>query len=127
MRRLAADAAAVKTVLPLAFAAGMSLMDTADGVFMTRAYAWALATPLRKLYYNLTVTGLSMLVALGVGALELAQALSAKLGLNTPAWQALRGVQLGSLGDALVGACLFAWLASLAAWRLLGLEERRSN
>ena len=121
---MAADAA-VKTVLPLAFAAGMSLMDTADGVFMTRAYAWALATPLRKLYHNLTVTGLSMLVALG--ALELTQAPSAKLGLNAPAWQAVRGVQLGSLGYALVGACLFAWLASLAAWPLLRLEEHWSN
>lgn len=113
--------------LPVAFAAGMSLLDTADGVFMTRAYAWALATPLRKLYYNLTVTGLSMLVALGVGALELAQVMSAKLGWNAPLWQAVRGVQLGSLGYALVGACLFAWLASLAAWRLLRLEERWSN
>src|SRR3569623_2517954 len=63
--------------LPLLFAAGMSLMDTADGAFMSHAYTWAFSNPVRKVYYNLTVTTLSVLVALGVGTVELLQVLGA--------------------------------------------------
>lgn len=65
--------------LPIIFASGMSLMDTADGVFMTTAYHWAFSTPLRKIYYNLSVTGLSVIAALVIGIIELAQIISAKL------------------------------------------------
>src|SRR5437867_426651 len=62
--------------LPLLFAAGMSLMDTADGAFMTHAYGWAFASPIRKIYYNITVTSLSVAVALAIGTVELLQVLS---------------------------------------------------
>src|SRR5207237_3876170 len=65
--------------LPLIFAAGMSLMDTADGAFMSKAYGWAFTSPLRKVYYNMTTTGLSVFIALGVGTIEYLQVISAKL------------------------------------------------
>ena len=68
--------------LPILFAAGMSLMDTADGVFMTSAYNWAFSTPLKKVYYNLSVTGISVVAALFIGLIEFAQIVTAKLGLN---------------------------------------------
>ncbi len=72
--------------LPVLFASGMSLMDTADGVFMTTAYRWALLTPLRKVYYNLTVTGLSVASALLIGAIELTQVLARAFGLTAGLW-----------------------------------------
>src|SRR5205807_824964 len=77
-------------VLPMLFAAGMTLMDTADGVFMTTAYRWAFATPLRKIYYNLTVTGLSVLAALLIGGIELVQVLTQALGLTAGVWAVCR-------------------------------------
>src|SRR5690349_17270489 len=73
--------------LPIVFAAGMSLMDTADGVFMCKAYRWAFAGPVRKLYYNITVTTLSVMVALIIGTVELAQVLSTRLGWTNGFWR----------------------------------------
>src|SRR6185437_6421844 len=81
--------------LPLLFATGMSLMDTADGAFMSQAYGWAFSNPIRKVYYNITVTGLSVAVALVVGTIELLQLASTKLGLETGFWAFLNDLDFG--------------------------------
>jgi len=110
--------------LPLLFAAGMSLMDTADGVFMTTAYRWAFATPLRKIYYNLTVTGLSVVAALLIGIIELTQVLTQSLGLTAGFWGRVRMLDFGWIGYLLVGLFVLTWSFSYGAWRLLRIEER---
>jgi high-affinity nickel-transport protein len=109
--------------LPLLFAAGMSLMDTADGVFMTTAYRWAFATPLRKTYYNLTVTGLSVVAALLIGLIELTQVLTHALGLTAGFWGRLQALDFGWIGYLLVGLFILTWSLSYGAWRLLRIEE----
>jgi high-affinity nickel-transport protein len=106
--------------LPCLFAAGMSMMDTADGVFMSKAYHWAFASPVRKLYYNITVTTMSVFVALLVGTIELAQVLSDKLGWNGSFWSWLRGLDFGTLGYAIVGVFVVTWLVALLLWRWRG-------
>jgi len=111
-------------VLPMLFAAGMTLMDTADGVFMTTAYRWAFATPLRKIYYNLTVTGLSVLAALLIGGIELVQVLTQALGLTAGVWGRLQALDFGRIGYLLVGLFILTWSLSYGAWRLLRLEQR---
>jgi high-affinity nickel-transport protein len=110
--------------LPVLFAAGMSAMDTADGVFMTTAYGWALATPARKVYYNITVTGLSVVVALAIGSVELLQALGHQLGLKGLFWSGLEGVDFSTMGYAIVGLFLLTWIGALAIWRWRGIERR---
>ncbi|MFL5823332.1 MAG: HoxN/HupN/NixA family nickel/cobalt transporter [Solirubrobacteraceae bacterium] len=110
--------------LPILFAAGMSLMDTADGVFMSKAYSWAFAGPVRKLYYNITVTTLSVLVALVIGTIELGQVLSTKLGWTGGFWSWLHGLDFGTLGYAIVGLFVVTWLIAIAIWRWRRIEER---
>src|SRR5947208_644963 len=83
--------------LPLLFAAGMSLMDTADGAFMSHAYGWAFSNPVRKVYYNITVTSLSVAVALVIGTVELLQVVTARLGHDTGFWAFLQGLDFGTL------------------------------
>jgi high-affinity nickel-transport protein len=109
---------------PLLFAAGMSLMDTLDGMFMAKAYRWAFTTPLRKLYYNVTVTGLSVIVALLIGVVELSQVLSEKLGLEGAFWLWLAGIEFEYLGYALVVLFVLGWSISLGAWKWLKMDER---
>jgi nickel/cobalt transporter (NiCoT) family protein len=109
--------------LPVLFAAAMSLMDTADGIFMTTAYAWAFSTPLRKVYYNLTVTGLSVVAALSIGVIELTQVLARSLGLTAGAWGRLQALDFGRLGYVLLVLFVLTWSFSYGAWRLLRLEE----
>ena len=99
--------------LPLLFAAGMSLMDTADGAFMSHAYTWAFSNPVRKVYYNLTVTTLSVVVALGVGSVELLQV------LGVPRLEAL---DFNTLGYGIVG--LFVVDLGDVGGRLEGDEAR---
>jgi high-affinity nickel-transport protein len=109
---------------PILFAAGMSLMDTADGVFMTTAYRWAFSTPLRKLYYNLSVTAIAVAAALLIGMVELAQVLSEKLSLNGEVWVWIQNVDFGMLGYMLVALFILAWAVSVAIWKWGRLEER---
>jgi len=113
--------------LPILFAAGMSLLDTADGVFMTTAYRWAFFTPLRKVYYNLTVTGLAVVAALLIGLIEVAQVLTPQLGLTEGFWKWLQNLNFGSLGYILVGLFVIAWALSFGVWKLFRIEERWSN
>lgn len=101
--------------LPLLFASGMSLLDTLDGLFMTKAYGWSLISPLKKVYYNLSVTGLSVFVAVVVGGVELAQ---------VAGWEPVARIDFGDLGYFLAGTFVAAWLVSVGVWKLLRLEER---
>jgi high-affinity nickel-transport protein len=109
--------------LPLLFAAGMTLMDTTDGVFMTRAYRWALSTPLRKIYYNLAVTGLSVAAALIVGSVEIIAVAGKGLDQAGAIWSWAQSLDFTALGGLLVGAFALTFLVSYCAWRILRLEE----
>jgi nickel/cobalt transporter (NiCoT) family protein len=100
--------------LPILFAAGMSLMDTADGAFMSQAYGWAFSNPIRKVYYNITVTSLSVTVALAVGSVELLQVLTGRLG----------ALDFEKLGYVMLALFVLTWAASVAIWKGRRIEER---
>ncbi|GAA2185006.1 HoxN/HupN/NixA family nickel/cobalt transporter [Brooklawnia cerclae] len=111
-------------VLPVLFAAGMSLFDAADGVLMARAYRWAFLAPVRKVYYNLTVTVLSVIAALGIGATVLLQLLAEHLQPTGGLLGWVAGLDMGNVGYALVALFVGAWLISLVVWRLGRVEQR---
>jgi nickel/cobalt transporter (NiCoT) family protein len=111
-------------VLPVLFAAGMSLFDTADGVLMSRAYGWAFLKPIRKVFYNLAVTLLSVTVALVIGLLVLAGLLVERLGIDSGPLAWLASVNLEHVGFGIVGLFVLAWAVALAVWRLGRIEER---
>jgi nickel/cobalt transporter (NiCoT) family protein len=111
-------------VLPVLFAAGMSLFDTADGVLMSRAYGWAFLKPIRKVYYNLAVTLLSVTIALVVGLLVLTGLLVERLGIESGPLAWIASLDLGFVGFAIVGLFAVAWALALAVWRLGRIEER---
>ncbi len=111
-------------VLPVLFAAGMSLFDAADGIFMARAYGWAFLKPIRKVYYNLTVTVLSVFVALVIGGIVLIGLLVDRLGIRSGPLAAIGSADLGSVGFAIVGIFVVVWLVALAVWRFGRIEER---
>jgi high-affinity nickel-transport protein len=108
--------------LPLLFAAGMTLMDTTDGVLMSKAYRWAFMNPLRKIFYNAATTALSIAVALVVGTIELLQVLIHTLGLQGWFCDIVTALDFGVLGYVIVGVFLLAWASSVAVWRLGRLE-----
>ncbi len=111
-------------VLPILFAAGMSLLDTIDGCFMNFAYGWAFSKPVRKVYYNLTITGLSVAVAFIVGTIELAGILTEKLGIASGPLAALGGLDLNFVGYAIVGLFVATWAAALAVWKYGHIEQK---
>jgi high-affinity nickel-transport protein len=115
---------AATLALPVLFAAGMSLMDTADGVFMSKAYSWAFGNAARKLFYNLTVTGLSVAVALLIGTIELAQVTAGRLRLTGSFWNWLERLNFGTLGYAIVGMFAATWLIAFFIWRWRGIGNR---
>lgn len=110
--------------LPVIFAAGMSLFDTLDSAVMVKAYSWAAINPVRKVYYSLTVTGISVMVAVLIGGVELIGLLNEKLGLSDPFTRWIAGFDLENIGYLVVGALVAAWLASTAYWKLGRVEER---
>src|SRR3989475_3670668 len=111
--------------LPLIFAAGMSLMDTTDGAFMSKAYSWAFASPIRKVFYNLTVTSLSVFVALFVGVVELGQILIHALGLRGAAFDMIANFDfIGKAGYVIVGAFVVAWVGAFAIYKVRRIDER---
>lgn len=110
--------------LPILFAAGMTAMDTADGVLMVRAYHWAFVNPLRKIFYNITTTGLSIVVALVIGTIELLQVGIGILGLHGRVFNFIARLNFGVLGYLIVGLFLLAWSLSAALWRFGRIEER---
>src|ERR1700681_323904 len=114
--------------LPLIFAAGMSLMDTADGAFMAKAYSWAFTSPIRKVFYNLTMTSLSVFVALFIGGMELMQALIRAFGLKGGVFSAIAGFDLiGRAGYFIVAAFVLAWIAALLIYKGRRIDERWSE
>ncbi len=112
------------TSLALLFASGMSLMDTADGVFMVKAYSWAFSSPLRKIYYNITTTSLSVAVALLIGTIELLQVLAAELKLRGNFFDALDSLNFETLGYVIVGLFAVGWAASVMLWKIRRIESR---
>jgi high-affinity nickel-transport protein len=112
--------------LPILFAAGMSLFDTIDGAFMNFAYGWAFSKPVRKIFYNITITGLSVAVALLIGSIELLSVLADKLTLSGGVWDVITGLDLNVLGYAIVGLFVLTWAIALAVWRFARIEERWS-
>ena len=111
-------------VLPVLFAAGMTMMDTADGLFMTVAYDWAFASPIRKIYYNLSITGLSVAVALLVGSIELVSVLHDDLGLEDPVTSWVSAIDLNNAGFVIVGLFALTWLCAVTYWKVAGVEKR---
>jgi len=110
--------------LPILFAAGMSLLDTADGVFMNVAYGWAYSKPVRKVYYNITVTSLSVAVALLIGTIELISILTGQAGITTGPLAAIAAIDLNYLGYAIVAFFVLAWAVSLAVWKYGRVEDK---
>ncbi|GAB3056926.1 HoxN/HupN/NixA family nickel/cobalt transporter [Intrasporangium mesophilum] len=113
--------------LPVLFAAGMSLLDTIDGSFMNVAYGWAFAKPVRKIYYNLTVTSLSVAVALVIGVVELVSVLSGRFGIESGPLAWIGSVDLADAGFWIVGLFVVTWIVSIAIWRWGRIEERWST
>ena len=111
-------------VMPILFAAGMSLLDTIDGSFMNFAYGWAFSKPVRKVYYNLTITALSVAVALLIGGIELASVLSDKLQIRTGPLAAVGSISLEGVGYWIVGLFVVTWMLALAIWRFGRVEQR---
>ena len=110
--------------LPVLFAAGMSLLDTIDGSFMNFAYGWAFSKPVRKVFYNLTVTGLSVAVALVIGTIELGGLLATKLSLSGSFWTWFENIDLNLVGFVIAGLFVATWVIAVAVWRLGRIEER---
>jgi high-affinity nickel-transport protein len=110
--------------LPLLFAAGMTLMDTTNGLVMTRAYSWAFTNPLRKVYYNMATVGLGVFVALGVGTVEYLQVLSDHAGFHGAFWDLLGTLDFEILGYFIVGTFVVVWIASMLAYKVFHMEEK---
>jgi nickel/cobalt transporter (NiCoT) family protein len=113
-------------VLPILFAAGMCLADTVDGVFMNAAYSWAFAKPVRKVFYNITITAISVAVALIIGSIELLGVLADQAKINSGPIAAIAGINLDYAGYGIVALFVASWLAALLVWRLGRIEEKWS-
>ncbi|MEV6347134.1 HoxN/HupN/NixA family nickel/cobalt transporter [Actinoplanes sp. NPDC051851] len=113
-------------VLPILFAAAMCLMDTIDGVFMNAAYGWAFAKPVRKVFYNITITSISVAVALIIGTVELIGVLDDQAGITTGPLAAIGAIPLDYAGYGIVAFFVAAWLIAIAVWRFGRVEERWS-
>lgn len=111
-------------VLPLLFASGMSLFDTLDGAFMQAAYQWAFIRPVRKVYYNLTTTGLSVAVALIIGGIELISVLHDKADLTDPVSTWIAEITLDDIGYVIVALFVLVWAGSFTYWRFSNVEQR---
>jgi nickel/cobalt transporter (NiCoT) family protein len=110
--------------LPILFAAGMCLLDTIDGSFMNFAYGWAFSKPVRKVYYNIAITGLSVAVAFFIGSLELAQVIAGQLHLHGGLWDIAASFDINSAGFWIVGTFVAVWLAAVVIWRWGKVEVR---
>jgi high-affinity nickel-transport protein len=110
--------------LPILFAAGMSLLDAIDGSFMNFAYGWAFSKPVRKVFYNLTITGLSVAVALVIGTIELGGLAAQHLNLSGSFWFWLSHLNLNLVGFVIFGMFVSTWAVALAVWRFGRIEER---
>ena len=112
-------------VFPALFTVGMSLVDTTDSILMLGAYGWAFAKPIRKLYYNLTITFVSVVIALLVGGVEALGLLGDRLGLHRGFWAVIDTLNdnFGSIGYLIVGLFIVSWVASVIIYRMKGYDE----
>jgi len=112
--------------LPVLFAAGMSLMDSIDGSFMNFAYGWAFSKPVRKVFYNLAVTGLSVAVALIIGTIELGGLVASELNLSGSFWKWFENINISMIGFVIVGMFVITWAIASSIWHFGHIEERWS-
>src|SRR4029077_834055 len=110
--------------LPILFTAGMTLMDSIDGTFMNFTYGWALSMPVRKVFYNLTITALSVAVALVIGTIEVGGLISSELGLSGSFWNWFENIDINTLGFVIVALFVATWAVALVTWRFGRIEER---
>ena len=113
--------------LPILFTAGMCLMDTIDGIFMNFAYSWAFFNPVRKVYYNLAITALSVAICFFIGTVEVLSLLPTELGgLHGSFWHYVEVFDINKAGFVIVGMFVVCWAGALAFWRFGRVEERWS-
>jgi len=112
--------------LPLLFSGGMTLFDTLDGCFMNFAYGWAFAKPVRKVYYNLVITGLSIAAAFIIGTVEVLGALTAELHLSGGFWDFMSNFDINKAGFIIAGLFAVTWIVALLVWRIGKVEHRWS-
>jgi high-affinity nickel-transport protein len=110
--------------LPILFAVGMCLFDTMDGCFMNFAYGWAFARPIRKVYYNITITGLSVIAAFLIGTIELLGLLPPEINLRGSFWAFMANFNINTAGFIIVGIFAATWVVALSIWRFGHVEER---
>jgi high-affinity nickel-transport protein len=110
--------------LPILFAAGMTLFDTLDGCFMNFAYDWAFANPVRKVFYNLTITALSVFVAFFIGTVEILGLIAQETSLHSPFWSFFQRFNINTAGFVMVGIFVITWAGALLYWRLARVEEK---
>jgi len=113
-------------VLPVLFAAGMSLFDSLDGGFMSFAYGWAFMKPVRKVFYNITITSLSVAVALIIGIIEIVSIFTSRLGIDSGPLAAIGNLDLNFVGFGVVGLFVLTWVVALLVWRFGRIEEKWS-
>ncbi len=110
--------------LPFLFSGGMMLFDTLDGCFMNFAYGWAFARPVRKVYYNLVITGLSIGAAFIIGSIEILGVLTSELHLHGAFWSAMANFNINTAGFCIAGLFVVIWALAVAYWRLGNVEDR---
>ena len=110
--------------LPILFTAGMTLMDTLDGVFMNVAYGWAFFNPVRKVYYNLAITGLSVFICFFIGTIEVLGLLPTELHLSGGFWNFMANFNINTAGFVIVGLFVATWVGALMIWKFGHVEER---
>lgn len=113
--------------LPVLFAAGMALMDTLDGCFMSGAYGWAFFSPVRKVYYNLAITALSVAICFFIGSIEVLGLLPMELHVHGSFWHFMERFNINTAGFVIVGMFIVTWVVALAVWKIGKVEERWSS
>ena len=116
-------------VFPVLFTAGMTLVDTTDGILMVGAYGWAFMKPIRKLYYNLTITFVSVIVALLVGGIEVIGLLKDQLNMTGGFWDFIGSVNdnFGTLGFVIIGVFVLSWVGSVIIYRVKEFDRFEST
>jgi nickel/cobalt transporter (NiCoT) family protein len=110
--------------LPVLFTAGMSLMDTLDGIFMNGAYGWAFFNPVRKVYYNLSITGLSVAICFIIGTIEVLGLLPMELHMQGSFWSFMENFNINTAGFVIVGMFVLTWAVALLIWKVGKVEEK---
>jgi high-affinity nickel-transport protein len=110
--------------LPILFTAGMSMMDTADGLFMNVAYGWAFFNPVRKVYYNLAITGLSVAICFFIGTIEVLGLLPMELHIKGGFWNFMENFNINTAGFVIVGMFVVTWVGALVIWKYGHVEEK---